>query len=297
MNLFLLWVLVLYGVGWCPFAGSLGLPKEMLVKPFSGHRQMGFVFRVGLFSCYGFLMIRAVLFDVYGTIAGWTPSRYELQKRACAAFGLEGSVTPEGILRGYAGADAFMTAENASRPLRLRDREGKDEFFSRYQRIVLRGCGIEVEPDLALQIFNRLAEMPSALTPFADVVPTFGTLRDHGLTLGLISNMDIRGTDLLADLGLSGHVEFAVTSREIGVEKPHPLAFQTALIRAGVGAGEAVMVGDQPKSDVLGAARLGIGPILIDRDGNYPHYEDCPRITTLEQLPPLIEHYDLPGHT
>ena len=233
-------------------------------------------------------MIRAVLFDVYGTIAGWTPSRFQLQKQACADFDLGDAVTPEGILKGYASADAFMTAENASRPLRLRDKKGRDEFFAEYERLVLQGCGIDVAHDLALQIFNRLSDAPSSLTPFDDVVPTLVVLRQRGLALGLISNMNMRGDDLLDDLGLSNHVDFAVTSGEIGVEKPNPLAFQTALVRAGVEAKEAVMVGDQPRSDIEGAARVGIAPILIDRDGNYPLYDDCPRITTLEQLLPLI---------
>ena len=234
-------------------------------------------------------MIRAVLFDVYGTIAGWSPSRYQLQRMACADFDLGDEVTPEGILKGYASADAYMTAENASNPLRLRDKEGRDEFFAEYERLVLQGCGIDVAPDLALEIFNRLKQAPSALTTFDDVVPTLAELRGRGLTLGVISNMNMRGVDLLDDLGLSNHVDFAVTSGEIGVEKPNPLAFQTALIRAGVEAGEAVMVGDQPSSDIEGAASVGIAAILIDRDGNYPRYDACPRITTLEELPPLID--------
>ena len=233
-------------------------------------------------------MIRAVLFDVYGTIAGWTPSRYQLQKQACAAFELGKAVTPEGILKGYAIADAFMTAENACRPLRLRDQKGRDDFFAEYERLILQGCGIDVAPDLALKIFNRLRDAPSALTPFEDVVPTLIVLRERGMILGLISNMNMQGVDLLDDLGLSNHVDFAVTSGEVGVEKPNPLAFQTALIRAGVEADEAVMIGDQPSSDIVGAASVGIAPILIDRDGNHPRFDACPRITTLEQLPPLI---------
>ena len=233
-------------------------------------------------------MIRAVLFDVYGTIAGWSPSRYQLQRMACAAFGLGDSVTPEGILKGYAAADAFMTAENASRPLRLRDKKGRDEFFGEYERLVLKGCGIDVESDLALRIFNRLSAAPSALTPFDDVVPTLVVLRARGLALGLISNMNMSGADLLRDLGLSSHVDFAVTSLEVRVEKPHPLAFQTALSRAGVEACEAVMVGDQPSSDIEGAVRVGISPILIDRDGNYARYDACPRIMSLDELPALI---------
>ena len=233
-------------------------------------------------------MIRAVLFDVYGTIAGWSPSRYQLQRMACAAFGLGDAVTPEGILKEYAAADAFMTAENAARPLRLRDRKGRDEFFGEYERLVLKGCGIDVDADLALRIFNRLTNAPSSLAPFDDVIPTLVELRGRGLILGLISNMNMSGAGLLSDLGLSNHVDFAVTSLEIRVEKPHPLAFQTALSRAGVEASEAMMVGDQPRSDIEGAAHVGIAPILIDRDGNYPRYDACPRITTLEQLPPLV---------
>ena len=233
-------------------------------------------------------MIRAVLFDVYGTIAGWSPSRYQLQRMACAAFGLGDPVTPEGILKGYAAADAFMATENAARPLRLRDKRGRDEFFAEYERLVLRGCGIDVLPDLALKIFNRLNDAPSALTPFGDVIPTLVLLRERGLTLGLISNMNMSGADLISNLGLSNHVDFAVTSLEMRVEKPHPLAFQTALSRAGVEPNEAMMVGDQPGSDIVGAARVGIAPILIDRDGNYPGYDAYPRITTLERLPSLI---------
>ena len=233
-------------------------------------------------------MVRAVLFDVYGTIAGWSPSRFQLQKRACAAFGIGDAVTPEGIVKGYASADAFMAAENAARPLRLRDQQGRDEFFAEYERLVLKGCGIEVSLELASRIFKRLSEMPSKLAPFDDVVPAMIVLRERGLTLGLISNMNMSGADLLSDLGLAGHVDFAVTSGEIGVEKPNPLAFQTALERAGVGPDEALMVGDQPGSDIVGAANVGIASVLIDRDGNLPDYDACPRITTLEELPPLI---------
>ena len=233
-------------------------------------------------------MIRAVLFDVYGTIAGWSPSRFQLQRTACDEFGLENAVTLEGILKGYASADAFMAAENAARPLRTRDQQGRDEFFAEYERLVLQGCGIEVSLELALRIFNRLNEMPSMLAPYDDVLPTLTVLKERSLILGLISNINLGGEELMADLGLTGHVDYAITSGGIGVEKPNPLAFQIALDRAGVKPNEAVMVGDQPSSDIVGAANVGISPILIDRDGNYPEYDACPRITTLEELPALV---------
>ena len=234
-------------------------------------------------------MIRAVFFDVYGTIAGWSPSRYQLQRRVWSKFGLADDITPEGILRGYANADAFMTAENAARPIRERSRQDRDDFFGEYERLILKGCGITTTRELALAAFKRLQQESYGLHPFDDVAPTLAILRQRGLTLGLISNIDQRGSELIDSLGLGGYVDFAVTSGETGLEKPDPAAFRAALGKANAAPNESIMVGDQPESDIVGAIRVGITPILIDRDGNHPQYDACPRITSLTQLPPLIE--------
>ena len=61
-------------------------------------------------------MLKAVFFDLYGTLAGFCPSRYEIQSKACAQFGI--TVTPDGVLKGYAVADAFMAEKNACLPIR-----------------------------------------------------------------------------------------------------------------------------------------------------------------------------------
>ena len=232
-------------------------------------------------------MIAAVFFDMYGTLAGFEPSRFEVQSRVCAEFGLE--VSAEGVLKGYGSADAYMAAENSSAPLRLRSPEQKDEFFAEYERLVLRGSGVEVSPKRALEIWNRIRKVPYDLFPFPDVVPTLETLRSRGLKLAMISNMDRQGDELSASLGLSDHLDFAVTSAEVGKEKPHPAVFLAALGRAKVEADEAVHVGDQPSSDVDGAEGARIHPVLLDRDGNYEGFSRCPRITELSELPGLLD--------
>lgn len=234
-------------------------------------------------------MIRAVFFDVYGTIASWNPSRYQLQKRIWAKFDLAGEITPEGIRRGYASADAFMTAENAVRPMRERSWKEKEAFFGEYQRLILEGCGITITRERALAVFKRLQQESYGLHPFDDVAPTLAILRQRGLTLGLISNIDQRGSELIDSLELGDYVDFAITSGETGLEKPNPAAFREALRKANAAPNESIMVGDQPESDIIGAIRVGITPILIDRDGNHPQYDACPRITSLTQLPALIE--------
>ena len=232
-------------------------------------------------------MVKAVLFDVYNTLAGFQPSRYEIQSRACADFGIK--VTPEGILTGYAVADAYMNAENAVSPLRLRDRQGKDDFFGEYERLVLRGSGVDVTQEKALQIFRRVRQVPYRLAPFDDVVPALEQLRSRGLKVGMISNIDREGSELAASLGLTCHLDFTITSLEVGADKPAPAIFHAALAKAGVEPREAVHVGDQPTSDVEGALGIGISPVLLDRDRLHVEFDRCPRIESLLELAGLLE--------
>ena len=234
-------------------------------------------------------MIKAVFFDLYGTLAGFSPSRYHIQSEACAHFDIE--VTEEGILRGYALADAYMAEQSAVRPLRERDREGRNRFFAEYERLVLQGAGAEVTREEAWEIWRRVRQVPYDLTRFDDVVPTLETLKSQGLTLGLISNINRDGDELAESLGLKPHLDFAVTSVEVGAEKPHPPIFMAALSKAGTEPHEAVHVGDQLTSDIEGARGVGINPVLLDRDGNHGDIQDCPRIESLAELPKLVEAY------
>ncbi|GAI20722.1 unnamed protein product, partial [marine sediment metagenome] len=84
--------------------------------------------------------------------------------------------------------------------------------------------------------------------------------------------------------GLEPYLDFVVTSKEAGADKPSPPIFLAALGKAGVNASEAVHVGDQYKFDVIGARGIGISPILIDRYDIYPEVSDCPRIHSLTEL-------------
>jgi putative hydrolase of the HAD superfamily len=77
-----------------------------------------------------------------------------------------------------------------------------------------------------------------------------------------------------------------VASVEIGLAKPSPAIFGAALERAGVLAGEAVMVGDSVEDDVKGALACGMGAVLLDRSGRYDL--PLPTIRTLAELPALL---------
>lgn len=232
-------------------------------------------------------MIKAVFFDLYGTLAGFSPSRFEIQSKAVADFGL--TVTEGGILLGYSAADAFLAEQNVREPLRLLDEAGKERVFAEYERRVLKGSGIEVDSDAALAIWRRVRRIPYEMTIYADVRPTLAAIRRRGLVLGVISNMNRTGDSLAAEVGLTGLVDFVVTSLEVGSEKPSRPIFDAALARAGVSADEAVHVGDQVMSDVEGARMAGVMPVLIDRDGNHPDFVDTIRIEKLGQLVRVLD--------
>ncbi len=232
------------------------------------------------------MRVKVVFFDMYNTLAGFRPSRYEVQAEACREFGIE--VTPEGIVEGYAAADAYMTEQNAVAPLRLRSEAAREAFFVEYERLVLRGCGVDVTAEAAARIWRRLKRIPYGLAPFDDSIPTLDALRERGVTVGMISNIDQPGDRVAGDVGLAEHLDLVVTSGEVGVEKPNPEIFWAALERAGAEPGDAMHVGDQPASDVAGALRAGIAPVLLDRDGIHRGYERCPRIETLGELLPLV---------
>ncbi|MCE2456410.1 MAG: HAD-IA family hydrolase [Dehalococcoidia bacterium] len=231
-------------------------------------------------------MIQAIFFDLYGTLAGFQPDRFQIQSQACAQFGIE--VTPDGILRGYALADAFMSDQNAVQPVRTLSPGERNEFFAEYERRVLRGCGVDVSVRQAAEVWTAVREIPYEMARFDDVLPAMDLLKQQGFTLGLISNMNAPGNQLAEDMGLTPYLDLVVTSGEVGMEKPHPQIFHEALRRASVSAGDAAHIGDQLSSDIDGARNVGIHPVLLDRDRNHTGFSECPRIETLMELPMLM---------
>ncbi|KAJ1674318.1 hypothetical protein EV182_003522 [Spiromyces aspiralis] len=100
---------------------------------------------------------------------------------------------------------------------------------------------------------------------YPDVVRTLRILKRKGIKLGVISNSDERTKDILASLDLSQYFDFIVTSAKFGEEKPSPLIFEAALRNMGVSAFDALHVGDDYKTDYVGAKSVGMEALIIDR--------------------------------
>jgi len=77
-------------------------------------------------------------------------------------------------------------------------------------------------------------------------------------------------------LGLSKRIQSLTISDKVGVRKPNIKVFTVACKRAGVLPKEALFVGDSVANDIVGANRVGMTSVLIDRtsDGLIPETGD-----------------------
>ena len=96
--------------------------------------------------------------------------------------------------------------------------------------------------------------------------------------------MDEDGPALAMGAVVKG-LEYVSKRRAIVVGKPSPLMFKMAMNKAQVAASEAVMVGDQLETDVLGAKKLNIFTVLT-----LTGVEDCRSLKRSKLKPDLIVH-------
>ena len=227
-------------------------------------------------------MIKSAFFDLYQTLVRYDPPREELQSRALKDFDI--NVRPEVFRRPIVIADQFMYQQLARSPLGQRSDEDKLALYAQYQEILLKEAGVKASRQLILGVLGKMRQFDMKLAIFDDVVPALTYLKDRGIVLGLISNVDRDVTPLLGELGLAPLLQVIVTSQEVGWNKPQPEIFYEALRRAMMQASEAIYVGDQYEIDIVGASNAGIKGLLLDRGGYVEGTLDCPKIYSLSQV-------------
>ncbi len=68
----------------------------------------------------------------------------------------------------------------------------------------------------------------------------------------------------LKNSGIKKHFSTVTTSEEIGVKKPNPLIFISALKKANVNASNSIMIGDTFEADILGAEAVGMKTLCFN---------------------------------
>ncbi len=228
-------------------------------------------------------MFKAVFFDLVNTLIHHDPLPEERQYQALKQIDIE--LSKEDLRRGFWAANDYFSRECALAPVERRSEEEKQEVFIKFEQVWLREAGLDASRKLALEMLKLVRSDNPGVAPFEDTVPALTELRERGLIIGLVSNLDTTLSRFCPDFDLASYLDFAIISHEVGFEKPHPEIFEVALNRAGAKASEAVMVGDQYHSDILGALGAGIKPLWLDRDGVFDDHKDCcQRISGLMEI-------------
>jgi putative hydrolase of the HAD superfamily len=227
-------------------------------------------------------MIKAVFFDLYHTLVRYEPPREEIEARVLKDLGI--TVSPEALRRPMFIADEFIYNEIARHPLSTRSREEVAALYTRYQEVLLREAGLKYDQKLLLVLLGKMQQAKMELVLFDDVWPALDTLKNRGLVLGLISNIEQDMSRTLDNLGLRAWLGTIVTSQDAAANKPQPEIFLYALRQAGVLPAESIYIGDQYQVDVLGARGAGLKGILLDRAGYQENITDCPRVRSLTEL-------------
>jgi HAD superfamily hydrolase (TIGR01549 family) len=119
---------------------------------------------------------------------------------------------------------------------------------------------------------------------YDDALPVLERIRELGLSIGLLSNSSRDLDDFVAHHRL--RADAVLTSHAHGKTKPHESIFRAMLELLDVAADEAVMVGDTIEDDVVGARRVGMRAVLLDRERRYPDVEG--RLDDLRELPAAL---------
>lgn len=127
-----------------------------------------------------------------------------------------------------------------------------------------------------------------------DLHQSLAALKDKmQLKLAIVSNTFLPAAVLdrqLAGFELLDFFQLRCYSSSVVYRKPHRRIYEGVLDRLGVSADAAVMVGDTPRADVWGPARLGITPVFKRTPANASRTlaEHIPVIETISELPALI---------
>ena len=213
--------------------------------------------------------IDLVTFDLYDTLIEIVPSRWE--RLGYALDKLDQPVHLHALRDADVIAEDFYTERNTIMPIRDLAPADQEAFRVEYMRVWLEAAGYQVTPELAKAARDGYrAELESPhwfqnYRVYPDVMETMRRLEEAGVKRAIISNADSDVFEFVTHLEMAESFDLIVTSAVVGWEKPDIRTFQAAFVPLQVEPERALHIGDQPRSDVVGALAAGMRAALIDR--------------------------------
>lgn len=236
-------------------------------------------------------MIEAVTFDFWNTIAREPPGTMTgRRRRAVAAACQEGELLVEAEL-------LAASLEEVGRAYRESWEAGAHFHPRQGAELLATALGAEGEArELVAEAFltaGRDAEL--ALSP--GIRECLATLAGRGVRIGIVCDVGFTGGEMLRGFlereGVLGHFSGWAFSDEVGHYKPAAEIFEAALAALDAEAAVALHVGDLRRTDVAGAAAMGMRTVryraLYDDAGTEGGPEADFVLDDHGELPPLLD--------
>lgn len=219
-------------------------------------------------------MIAAVTFDFWNTIATVPPGAMdEARRRGIAAACEQHEVELEAELLIASLEDVGLSWERSwAAGKHLHPREAAETL--------VRSLGVEgaAREMVAEAFLGAGREVELELAP--EIGSCLEGLGERGVRLGIVCDVGFSGGELLRGLlaaeGLLEHFSGWGFSDEVGHYKPAPRIFEAALDSLGAAPAAALHVGDLRRTDVAGAAALGMRTVRYRGMNDEPDRESGP---------------------
>jgi FMN phosphatase YigB (HAD superfamily) len=229
-------------------------------------------------------MIRAVLFDVDGTLYHQPPLRLLMAGELGATCWVRHA--PWNVPRLWRMLSVFR---HVREELRLLGRAEEPLVRLQYTRAAERADVPVNDMEAAVEewIYRRpLKYLPRVVR--AGMAGVLSGLAGYGLRIGAFSDYPV--SDKLDAMGLRAMVslELDATIESVNAFKPHPRGLEVACERWGLAPGDVLYVGDRAEVDAPGAAALGMPCAIVggaDGVSPWPH-------TRLRDMRDLLAHVD-----
>jgi HAD superfamily hydrolase (TIGR01509 family) len=205
--------------------------------------------------------VAAVFFDFGGTLFSYRRvggGTGRLIFDAVSRLGVAVDPAKVGATYRDASRDAYLAVQ--TEPYYLH----RDLFADMWRRFAL-GLGASPDPDWTRWLIDRQREIVTESVELRDdCVATLGKLRDAGLYVSIVSNIDDDYLEpMIARAGLSDLLHDWTSSEEAGSCKPHDAIYHYACAKARCAPGEVLFVGDSPEQDIAGARAVGMTTALL----------------------------------
>ena len=210
-------------------------------------------------------MTRAVVFDLWNTLADWDAAEWdEMRRQIAQRLGL--------TLEEF---DAAWYGELRE----MREMGPVTDALAHFD------ASPEIVEDF---ISNRREVGRRGLVPVDGAVETIDELRRRGFRIGLITICSDEVPSLWPETRFHGLFDAEVFSCSVGLRKPDPRIYRLALDELGVPPEEALFVGDGDNDELAGAERVGMTAVLLERPELEREWSGL-RIRSLPELLTLVE--------